>query len=705
MPPQPNGSLLRFGVFDLNPQTGVLRKNGRALKLQPQPAKVLALLVARPNELITREELREQIWGNGSFGDFEHALNVCINQLRVVLDDNAESPRWIETVPRRGYRFLAPVERIGLKGGPGVKQGASLGQPVLVSEPSDLSGYRAPGARWERRMPWGVVALVTLSFCFGAGYLVGKRKSLTVSPPSFTRLTYQRGTIFSARFAPDGHVIYGASWDNKPIQLFTTRADFPEPLPLQLKSASLLAISKSNELAIALNGKVEAFPVYLNGTLARAPLAGGSPREMMEDVRYADWDTHGQLAVVHHVAGRSRLEYPIGKVLYQTGGWISHIRISPQGDKIAFLDHPTWADDDGSVATVDLQGTKRTLCAGWTTLQGLAWSPNGKEVWFTASETNLYRQLLAVDLSGKQRMVLRLPNQVTLQDIAADGRVLLSTDEERDELVAFRPHDKGQKNLSWFDSTLVTGISANGQRILLDEQGRPTGSAYYVGVTNIDGAPPVRLGEGFGGGFSPDERWTASGSRKDLESTLLLPLGTGQPVELKHKGIVNSGFTNFMPDGRHLVYNGVEPGHPMRTYIQDLSGGTPHAVTPEGARANLPSPDGKYLAGFDAEHNVTVFSLEGGQPRGVPGIPRGFIPTRWSPDGRYLYVFGRSVVPCKVYRVDWRSGHQELIQELIPNDPAGVFEVFTLVMTPEAELFVYDLDRILSELYVVDGLR
>src|SRR5690348_1123443 len=77
MPPQPNGSLLRFGVFDLDHQTCVLRKNGRPLKLQPQPAKVLALLVARPNELITREELHEQIWGNGSYGDFEHALNVC----------------------------------------------------------------------------------------------------------------------------------------------------------------------------------------------------------------------------------------------------------------------------------------------------------------------------------------------------------------------------------------------------------------------------------------------------------------------------------------------------------------------------------------------------------------------------------------------------------------------------------------------------
>ncbi len=702
-----NGLIFRFGVFDLDPKTCVLRKSGRALKLQPQPAKVLALLVARPNQLVSREELQQEIWGNGTYGDFEHALNVCISQLRAVLDDDAESPRYIETLPRRGYLFVAPVEGVGLPGVSGTKQARSLGQSPVASEQPGLSAQDSSTAVSKKRLlRWGVAALAVVGCCLAAGYLLGTRGTATVSPPSFTRLTYQRGIVFSARFAPDGHVIYGASWDNKPIRLFTTRSDFPEPLALDLNAAHLLAISRKGEMAVALNGTVVSFPVFLNAMLARAPLAGGAPREMIENVRYADWDAAGELAVVHHVAGRSRLEYPIGKMLYQTSGWISHIRFSPRGDKIAFLDHPMWSEDRGSVAVIDLAGNKKTLSAGWETVQGLAWSRKGDEVWFTASKSNLHRDLLAADLFGKQRTVLQVPGELTLQDIASDGRVLLSFDQERNEVVAFNPKDKSQKDLSWFDSTLVLDVSGNGQRILLDEQAGPTGSEYYVGVRSMDGSAPMRLGEGWGGGFSPDERWTSSETSEAPESIMLLPVGAGQPREIKHKGIANGSWSvQFMPGGRQLVYAGIEPGHALRTYVQDLDGGKPRAVTPEGANARFPSPEGKYLAGLDAENDLTVYEVESGEPHVVPDIPKGFIPTRWSPDARHLYVYRRSDVPSKVYLVDWRSGRKEFVQELVPSDAAGVIEVYPVVMTPDAKLFVYTVDRILSELYVVAGLR
>jgi len=668
---------------------------------------VLAQLLAHPNELITREQIRERLWGNDKYGDFEHALNVCISQLRSVLNDDPESPRYIETLPRRGYRFIAPVGKGELADLSGTEQSASLEPSSVPSDQPGLSTHDFPGLTQKRKLlRWAIVILVVPGSFLAAGYRLGMYRFPAVSPPSFTRLTYQRGTIFSARFAPDGHVVYGASWDNKPIRLFTTPADIPESLPLDIQEAHLLAISHQGEMAVNSKGTIVAWPVFLNGMLARAPLAGGAPREMLEDVRYADWDPGGQLAVVHHLAGQSRLEYPIGKVLYQTNGWISHIRFSPRGDMIGFLDHPMWSEDRGAVAVIDLAGTKKILSSGWESLQGLAWSPKGDEIWFTAAKSGLQRDLFAVNISGKQRTILRVPAGLTLHDIASDGRVLLTFGQERNQMVAFSAREKSLVDLSWFDSTLARDVSADGRRILLNEQGGPADANYYVGVRNMDGSPPVRLGEGWGGGFSPDEQWTASTIPDAPESIMFLPIGAGQPREIKHKGIASFSWpVRFMPDGQHVVYSGIEPGHAVRTYVQDLQGGKPQPVTPGGANAQLPSPEGKYLAGLDAQNKLTVYAVESGQSYSVPAVPKGFMPIRWSPDARYLYVYRRSDVPCKIYRVDWRSGRQEFVQELIPSDPAGIIEISPVVMTPDARLFVYSYDRILTELYVVAGLR
>ena len=169
-----------------------------------------------------------------------------------------------------------------------------------------------------------------------------------------------------------------------------------------------MSVSSSAEMAVLLDSKAIGTWVSM-GTLARAPLAGGAPRDVLEQVQWADWGPDGSnLAVVRDFGGKNRLEYPIGKPLYDTGGWISHPRVSPKGDLIAFLDHPTEGDDAGSLAIVDLKGNKKVLSGLWETTQGLAWSPDGNEIWFTASKTGTDRALYAVTLDGKERMVLRL---------------------------------------------------------------------------------------------------------------------------------------------------------------------------------------------------------------------------------------------------------------------------------------------------------
>ena len=155
------------------------------------------------------------------------------------------------------------------------------------------------------------------------------------SSPTYRRLTFDEGTLYSARFTPDYRsVVYGAAWNGKPLQLFSTVGDSLLSQPLNLADANLLAISRSGELALVLHGAHMSHLEIQQGTLARAPLAGGSPRELLEDVRWADWGPNGELAVVHHAEGRDRIEYPLGHILYQSNGWISHIRLSPQADRL-----------------------------------------------------------------------------------------------------------------------------------------------------------------------------------------------------------------------------------------------------------------------------------------------------------------------------------------------------------------------------------
>ena len=106
---------MRFGLFEFDPDSGVLSREGVPVRLQPQPGRVLAILVTHAGEVVTRDALRQEVWNDGTFVDFERGLNFCIAQIRSALGDSADSPRFIETLPRRGYRFIAPVSRQRLR--------------------------------------------------------------------------------------------------------------------------------------------------------------------------------------------------------------------------------------------------------------------------------------------------------------------------------------------------------------------------------------------------------------------------------------------------------------------------------------------------------------------------------------------------------------------------------------------------------------
>jgi Tol biopolymer transport system component len=312
------------------------------------------------------------------------------------------------------------------------------------------------------------------------------------------------------------------------MEVFLHRTESPESRPFAL-DGEVLAMSRNGELAVSLHRR-SYLPFVRIDRLARIPIAGGAPREVLDEVQWADWSADGKdLAVVRDVGARNRLEFPIGKVLYETDGWIGHPRFSPGGDEIAFIDHPVARDDGGSIAVVDRGGKKTTLTPIYATAQGLAWTPEGREIWFTASEEGFNRAIHAVDRSGRVRLVNRIPGVSTIKDISRDGRVLLANETYRLGILCRRAGDPKESELSWLDFSLVTDVSPDGSEILLTESGDGGGPGYSAYLRKTDGSPAVRLSEGMAQALSPDGKWALSVLHPASDATLIaVPTGVGQ---------------------------------------------------------------------------------------------------------------------------------------------------------------------------------
>ncbi|HLB87654.1 MAG TPA: protein kinase [Terriglobales bacterium] len=564
-----------------------------------------------------------------------------------------------------------------------------------------------PAAQRQRLVP-ALAALVVIAAVAGAFFL-GRRTARTapVAPPVYHQLTFRHGGIRMARFAPDGKtVLYSAAWEDKPVELFSTRPESPESRPFGLQNAEVLSISASGEMAVLL-GSRSIEPFVNSGTLARVPLGGGAPREILEGVQWADWSPDGtNFAVVRDLGGQNRLEYPIGKVLYQTGGWISHPRISPKGNLIAFIDHPARRDDAGSVVVVDMAGNKKTLSGEWETAQGLAWSPGGDEVWFTTARLGVGRFLYAVSLSGPERLLAREPGTLTLQDVGRDGRVLLTRDVLRVGMLGRTEGDTKERDLSWLDWSAPNDLSADGKTLVFTESGEGGGENYAAYVRKTDGSPAIRLGEGFGFALSPDGKWVISGLPHPPVQLSILPTGAGEARPMTHDAI-NHNRARWFPDGKRFLFLGNEPAHGLRLYVQDVEGGKPRAISPEGVSASqfVLSPDGRLVAAVGPDQRGYLYPVDGGDPRPISGFPLGDTPAAWAGDGRSLFIYRHGELPSKVSRLDLASGQKQLWRELMPADSAGVTDLSVILITPDAKNYVYEYGRTLSDLYLVEGLK
>ena len=576
----------------------------------------------------------------------------------------------------------------------------------------DLEGLLPPGhqarrPRWKKPAIGIALAAAVLSFvAFFAG-----RKLEQVQPrpgPTFHRLTYRLGVITGARFTPDGQsVVYSAGWDGRPVEVFSTRVGGPESRPLGLQSVGVLAVSSAGELAISL--ACELNWAECRGTLARMPLAGGAPREVLEDVFYADWAPDGKdLAVVRPVEGRFRLEYPIGNVLYESAGWITYPRFSPKGDRIAFLDHPTLGEDSGSVAVVDLRGHKTTLSDGWKNLKGLAWSPAGDEVWFSADRMTRSQRVYAVTLAGKERLALEAPGWMRLQEISRDGRVLLLQASPRSRIVCKPPGTRSERDLSWFDWSTAADLSADGKKLLFYEWGEGVAGNPIVYLRDTSGGDAVRLGEGRALALSPDAKWALALQAGRL---VLLPTGPGEEKRLLPSGLTEYYSAAWFPDGKRILFvaagSATGSNAQPRSYVQDVDGGEARAITDDTVQAVLVSPDGKLLAAVDAAGDYELRPVDGGEPRPIRGALPGDELVQWSSDGTFLYVRGMDDSAVEFFRVNLVTGRREPWKRVEAADPVGLIGIqpAAVHMTPDGRSYVYSYWKTLTELYLVDGLK
>jgi hypothetical protein len=339
-------------------------------------------------------------------------------------------------------------------------------------------------------------------------------------------------------------------------------------------------------------------------------------------------------------------------------------------------------------------------------VQGIAWSPAGDEIWFTATRTGGDRSLYAVSPAGAVRLLARVPGELTLLDVDRDGHVLLTRGNDRAGMIGLAPGEAKERDLSWLDWSTPGDLSADGRTVLFAETGEGGGPKYAVYLRKTDNSPAIRLSDGIGLALSPDGKWALARPNITPSPLVLLPTGVGEARPLGHDSI-NHLWARWLPDGKQIVFLGNETGHGFRLYVESPGEGKPRPISPEGVNPPVAlSPKGDFVASAGPDHKIYLYPLSGsGEPALVPGAQPDEAPTGWSADGRFLYVFRFGEIPSRLFELDISNGQRKLWKELVPADSAGIDTIRGITITPDARAYVYGYIRTLSDLYVVDGLK
>jgi Tol biopolymer transport system component len=586
------------------------------------------------------------------------------------------------------------------------------GATTTESRPAMTSAMKRRG--W-RPIPV-LLASVGLLAGTGAVFWLGRRSVPPPTAPSYQRLTFRVGTVSAARFAPDGEtIVYAARWGESLSELFSTRAGAVGARSLGLQDAQILGISSRDEMAILLRARTLSFS-SAEGTLARAPLAGGTPRELLEGVLGADWSPDGkELAVIHAVADGYRLEYPIGRVLYAPDppAWLNDLSVSPDGARIAFVEHPLAGDARGGISIAGANEPRRSLASGFTAVDSARWSPDGREVWFSASRAGGGpQQIRAVTLTGGERVVAEYVGPTNVLDVSRTGRLLI----RRQTLwVDNRAGAKGTSQdveLPAADLSFLADLSDDGKQVLGTDTGVGGGPNFSFYVQKTDGSAPVWLGEGDGQALSPDGRQVLALLQQSKPQQLVIaPTGAGETRTLEAGPIVAYSRAVWVPSGERIVIAGADASGVARLYTQHKDAGPPRSITGEDvtlAMLGRPvSPDGRSVVAIDPDGVPAIYSLQGGEPTPVPGLNELDLPLVWTPDGRALIVVRYEGTPPRLERVDIvdvASGRTRPWQGLGRALPS-FFGQTRLLVTPDGGSYAYGYLRSMSDLYLSSPLR
>jgi eukaryotic-like serine/threonine-protein kinase len=568
------------------------------------------------------------------------------------------------------------------------------------------SGSRGAAGFWLS-VAAAAAVLGLVAGLFGARWFAPPTESI-----EFVTKTFDDAVVGNARFLSDGRsIVYSASINGQPDSLYELRDSSVTPRPFGPAATVLLAVSKTGELAV-LTEATEGLEAWVtSGTLARMTV-DAAPRPILAGVSAADWSPDGQqLAIVRRVNGLAQLEYPIDRILYKTAGYISDIRVAPDGQRVLFMDHQTPTDNRGWVKTVDAAGTVITLAGEFPAESGVAWSVDGDSVFYSVIDGKepvfgIRRLEIARPSSASKSSAVPSSASMQILDTSPNGSLLTVSDRSRSEVGVKLRRESALRDLSWLDRSWSPSLSADGS-LLYFTHGH-SGPNYAAALRRTDGSPVIQLGEGAAMGISPDGRWAIAALLAKTPAQLVAyPTGAGAPVPLPRGQIefydpdLWGGV--WLPDSSAFLFRGSERGRPTRTYIQRVDGRDPKAVLTEAASAVLVSRDGLSVVANEPGKPWRLYPLNGGAPTPLPGLTESDRPIGWTEDGRALIVSTRAM-PVRLDRVDLRTGARSLLRE-IPSPGRAARTMSLRNVTADGDQFAYASGLLSTTLHVVTGVR
>lgn len=684
--------LVRFGAFELFLDTGELRKHGVRVRLQAKPFQVLNALLEHPGKMVTRDHLRAKLWASDTFVDFESGLNTAVNRLRIALGESADSPIYIETLARLGYRFIAPVEVVSVPGHESIPPEFT---PALEESRADEAVFVQRPKLLNRRVLWYTYAGILILVVFA---VLAVRRFLTRPSVIFQQLTFQQGSVSNARFDKNGsQIVYSAAWNGNPSRVFIGQVDGREPRELGPALGYLAGISPRSEAAVYVGAGDEQ-----NGSLLGVPLSGGTAHPLNNRAAQVDFGPNGDLCAVIEHKSSIFLEYPAGHKIYRSLGWISDVRVSPDGRLVAFAEHPVPRDDAGQVMVVDARsGQARVLSPGWESLQGVAWQTSGREIWFTAARAGVDRALRAVDLKGRIRTIAEMPGSLILKDISKDGKVLLTEGPQRVSMLMGNADTGTIKDISLFDWSHVDAISGDGKYVLFDESGAGGGREYTDFLYSPTEKAPQQISHGRALDLSRDGEWILSANAADATVIMLHSLRNRTTWRLSTSGI-SYDWAKFIPKHQEILFAGSYPNRDPELFRQALPDGLPVPIHQKLQMDNaMVDPEGTLAIGASPDCRMTILDLSTNKIRTIPR-QEGYYPSVVLDESHALAskISGHAL---SVDLLDLKTGRSHTYRTLTLPNPSGVAHVMTVYFATDRNTFVYSSEQTLSNLFLVSG--